>query len=49
MIQSIKVRHNFVSKVVSLFREIPNFTEDVETEWDLFKSAVITSAVARCA
>ena len=27
-----KVRHMFVSKVASLFRELPDYTEDVETE-----------------
>ena len=31
-----------------MLREHPNFTEDVETEWDLYKSAVITSAAASC-
>ena len=43
-----KVRHIFASKAASLFRELPGYTEDVETEWDLFKSAVITSAAAGC-
>ena len=43
-----KVRHTFASKVASLFRELPDYTEDVETRWDLFKSAVITSAAASC-
>ena len=43
-----KVRHTFASKVASLFRELPDYTEDVETELDLFKSAVITSAAASC-
>ena len=43
-----KVRHTFASKVASLFRELPDYTEDIETEWDLFKSAVITSAAASC-
>ena len=43
-----KVRPTFASKVASLFRELPDYTEDVETEWDLFKSAVITSAAASC-
>ena len=42
-----KVRHNFASKVAFLFKELPDYTEDVETEWDLFKSAVIASAAAR--
>ena len=43
-----KVRHTFASKVASLFREVPDFTEDVETEWDLFRSAVIASTTASC-
>ena len=43
-----KVRHTFSSKVAFLFRELPDYTEDVETECDLFKSAVITSAAASC-
>ena len=42
------MRHTFASKVACLFRELPDYTEDVETEWDLFKSAVITSAAACC-
>ena len=43
-----KMRHTFASKVPSLFRKLLNYTEDVETEWDLVKSAVITSAAANC-
>ena len=31
-----KVRHTFASKVAFLFRELPDFTEDVGTEWNLF-------------
>ena len=42
------MRQTFASKVASLFRELPDYTEDVETEWDLFKSAVITSAADSC-
>ena len=42
------VRHTFASKIASLFRELQDFTEDVETEWNLSKSAVITSAAASC-
>ena len=42
------MRHTFASKVASLFRELLDFTEDVETEWDLFKSAVITSETDSC-
>ena len=36
------------AKLPSLFRELPDYTEDVATEWNLFKSAVITSAAASC-
>ena len=42
------MRHTFASKVASLFRKLRDYTEDVKTEWDLFKSAVITSATASC-
>ena len=42
------MRHTFASKVVSLFRELPDYIEDVETEGYLFKSAVITSTTANC-
>ena len=41
--------HTFASKVASLFRELPDYTEDVETEWDLFKSAVIIPTAAMVA
>ena len=43
-----KFGHTFASKVASLLRELPDYIEDVETEWDLFKLAVITSAAASC-
>ena len=32
----------------SLFRELSDYTEDVEKKWDLFISAVITPAAASC-
>ena len=43
-----KVRHTFASKIAFLFRELSDYSEDVETVWDLFKSAVITSSAATC-
>ena len=43
-----KVRYTFASKVASLFRELPYCIEDVETEWNLFKSTIITSAAVSC-
>ena len=42
------MKHTFSSKVAFLFRELPDFTKNIETEWDLFKSAVITSTAASC-
>ena len=39
------MRPIFASKVAFLFRELPDYTEDIKTKWDLFESAVITSAV----
>ena len=42
------MRHTFVSKAAFLLRELFDYTEDVETEWSLYKSTVITSAAASC-
>ena len=42
-----KMRDTFASKVASLFKEFPDFVEDIETAWDLFKSAMITPAAAK--
>ena len=42
------MRHTFASKVASLFRKILDFTEDVETGWNLLKSTVVTSAASSC-
>ena len=42
------VRHTFATKVAFLFRKNPDYTKDVETKWDLFKPAVITSTAASC-
>ena len=36
-----KMRHTFASKVATLFRKLPDYTEYTETEWDIFKSIVI--------
>ena len=43
-----KVRHTFASKVAFLFRELPDYTEDVETKRDLVKLTAITSTAASC-
>ena len=42
------MRYTFGSKVAFLFKDLPDFIEDVETERDLFKPAVNTSADASC-
>ena len=39
---------NIASKLASLFKELPDYTEDINTELNLFKSAVISSAAASC-
>ena len=41
-----KMQDTLLQAKLLLFRELPDYTEDVETEWDLFKSA--TSAAASC-
>ena len=46
--QKKKVRHAFVSNIAFLFRELPDFTKEVETVWDLFKSTIIASTAASC-
>ena len=42
------MRPTLASKVASLFTEHFDFTEDIETGLDLFKSVVITSAAINC-
>ena len=42
-----KVRHTFASKVASLLRELPDFTEDVVAELDLFISAAANCGCKR--
>ena len=43
-----EVRTAFADNVASKFKELPAFTEDIGTEWCLFRSAVITSAFNCC-
>ena len=43
-----RVRHTFASKVAFLFRELPDYTEDVETECDLFKSSAAANCGCKC-
>ena len=42
------MRHTAASKVASVFRELPDYTEDIEIEWELFKLTVITYAAVSC-
>ena len=43
-----EVRTAFVDNIASKFKELPTSTEDIETEWCLFRTAVITSATNCC-
>ena len=43
-----KVRTAFADNIASKFKELPAFTNDVETEWCLFRTAAITSAFNCC-
>ena len=43
-----EVRIAFANNIASLFKELPAFTKDIETEWNLFRTAVITSATSCC-
>ena len=44
-----KVRKQFASSISSKFRQLPDVSEDIEKEWLLFRSAVISSAIESCA
>ena len=43
-----EVRTAFADNIASKFKELPTSTEDTETEWCLFRTAVITSATNCC-
>ena len=43
-----EVRTTFADKVASKFKELSTSIEDIETEWCLFRTAVITSAADCC-
>ena len=43
-----KVRSAFADNIAFKFKELPASTEDIETEWCLFRAAVITSATDCC-
>ena len=43
-----EVRTAFAVNIASTFKELPTSTEDIKTEWCLFRTAVITSATNCC-
>ena len=43
-----EVRTAFADNIASKLKELPASTEDIETEWCLFRTAVITSATNCC-
>ena len=42
------VRTAFADNIASKFKKLPAFTEDIETLWCLFRTAVIKSATKCC-
>ena len=43
-----EVRKQFASSISSKFRQLPDASEDIEMEWLLFISAIISSAAESC-
>ena len=43
-----EVQTTFADNIGSKFKELPTCTEDIETEWCLFRTAVITSSANCC-
>ena len=43
-----EVRKQFASSISSKFGQLPDVSEDIEKEWLLFRSAIITSAAESC-
>ena len=43
-----EVRKQFASSISFMFRQLPDVSEDIEKEWLLFKSAIISSAAESC-
>ena len=43
-----EVRTAFADNIASKFKELPASTEDIKTEWCMFRTAVITSATNCC-
>ena len=43
-----EVRKQFASSISSKFRQLPDVSEDIEKEWLLFRSAIISSPAESC-
>ena len=43
-----EVRKQFASSISSKFRQLPDVSEDIEKEWLLFRSAIISPAAESC-
>ena len=43
-----EVRKQFASSISSKFSQLPDVSEDIEREWLLFRSAIISSAAESC-
>ena len=43
-----EVRKQFASSISSKFKLLPDVSEDIEKEWLLFRSAIISSAAESC-
>ena len=43
-----EVRKQFASSMSSKFRQLPDVSEDIEKEWLVFRSAIISSAAESC-
>ena len=47
-LENKEVRKQFASTISSKFRQLPNVSEDIEKEWLLFRSSIISSAAKSC-
>ena len=47
-LENKEVRKQFASSISSKFRQLPDVSEDIEREWLLFRSALISSAAESC-
>ena len=47
-LQDKEIRKQFAFSILSKFRQLPDVSEDIEKEWLLFRSAIISSAAESC-